>query len=174
MPEDATPAGATTSDARTLVGELAARGMTIAVAESLTGGLLASRIVDVPGASAVFTGGIVAYATQLKHDLLGVDAGLLAERGPVDPDVARQLAEGVRRACAVGGAPADLGIATTGVAGPDPQAGKRAGTVFVGVASARGARALELALPGERAAIRAATVDAAIAAALDEVRNIRR
>ncbi|BDZ66080.1 CinA family protein [Agromyces mangrovi Wang et al. 2018] len=160
--------------ARSLVDALAARGMTVAVAESLTGGMLAARIVDVPGASAVFLGGIVAYATELKHDLLGVDAALLAERGPVDAEVARQLASGVRRACAVDGREADLGVATTGVAGPDAQGGKAPGTVFVGVATDAGSRAVELALTGERAAIRAATVEAALAEAVAEVRNRRR
>ncbi|GLI25807.1 competence damage-inducible protein A [Agromyces rhizosphaerae] len=161
-------------DARSLVEALAARGMTLAVAESLTGGMLAARIVDVPGASAVFVGGVVAYATKLKHDLLGVDATLLVERGPVDAEVARRLAEGVRRACAVDGREADLGVATTGVAGPDPQGGMPPGTVFVGVATDAGSRAVELALTGDRAAIRTATVDAAIAEAVAEVRNRRR
>src|SRR5690348_14782860 len=101
---------------------LDARGETLAVAESLTGGLLAATIVDVPGASRVFRGGLVVYATELKASLAGVDAGLLAERGPVDPDVARDLARGAALRCG-----AQWGLSTTGVAGPDPQGGIAAG-----------------------------------------------
>ncbi|MEJ1231237.1 MAG: nicotinamide-nucleotide amidohydrolase family protein [Galbitalea sp.] len=134
--------------------ELAARGLTIAVAESLTGGLLVADLIDVPGASAVVLGGIVAYNTALKHSLLGVSAGLLAEHGAVHPEVAAQMARGVRLACAVAGLPADLGVATTGVAGPDPQDGQPVGTVFVAIADADGAVVTELALSGSRDAIR--------------------
>lgn len=163
------------------VGELAAlalalateQGVRIAVAESLTGGSLAAELVAVPGASLAFSGGIVAYDTGLKSSLLSVDADLLAERGPVDAEVARQMASGVRRACAahrIGGAPsagpipAELGVSTTGVAGPDPdpQTGQEAGTVWLGVSSVRGTRAVALRLAGDRAAIRAATVAAAL------------
>jgi nicotinamide-nucleotide amidase len=116
----ASPSGATT-DAATLISRLVASGRTIACAESLTGGLLAATLVDVPGASNAFLGGIVAYATELKRALVDVDAHLLEQRGAVDPEVAEQLADHVRTLCAVGGRPADLGIGTTGVAGPDPQ-----------------------------------------------------
>lgn len=155
------------------------RGLRIAVAESLTGGLLAAEIVAVPGASLAFSGGIVAYDTALKRTLLGVDAALLERRGPVDPQVARQMAAGVRRACAVprGVAgtgpvtPADVGVATTGVAGPDPdpQTGQPAGTVWLGISSARGERAVELRLSGDRAEIRAATVSAALVQLVSEL-----
>src|SRR6185369_8134485 len=116
-------------DAAGLLAALAARGETLAVAESLTGGLLAATIVDVPGASAAFRGGFVVYATDLKATLAGVDRDLLASRGPVDPDVAVALAVGARERCG-----ADWGLATTGVAGPDPQDGVPVGTVFVGIA----------------------------------------
>src|SRR5262249_26439093 len=92
---DGGPAAAATG----LIGRLVERGETLAVAESLTGGLLAATIVDVPGASAAFRGGLVVYATDLKASLAGVDEDLLAERGPVDPDVAAALAEGARRCC---------------------------------------------------------------------------
>ncbi|MEU7584474.1 CinA family protein [Streptomyces sp. NPDC041068] len=108
---------------------LAARGETLAVAESLTGGLVAAEITSVPGASKVFRGSVTAYATDLKRDVLGVDGTLLDERGAVDPEVARQMAAGVRKALG-----ADWGIATTGVAGPDPQDGQAVGTVYVAVA----------------------------------------
>jgi nicotinamide-nucleotide amidase len=137
---------------------LLARRQTLAVAESLTGGLLAATIVDVPGASRVFRGGLVVYATDLKASLAGVPADLLAQRGPVDSDVAMALAEGARQRCG-----ADWGLATTGVAGPDPQNGMPVGTVFVGVAGPGApASAQRLALDGSRAAIRAGTVAAAL------------
>ena len=137
---------------------LGARGETLAVAESLTGGLLAATIVDVPGASLVFRGGLVVYATELKASLAGVDAGLLARRGPVDPDVARELARGAALRCG-----AQWGLSTTGVAGPDAQGGIAAGTVYIGLSYPDGrteARRLDLA--GDRPAIRRATVAAAL------------
>jgi nicotinamide-nucleotide amidase len=151
--------------AREVVTTLTARGLTLATAESLTGGLLAARVVDVPGASAVLRGGVVAYATDLKHRLLGVDADLLAARGAVDPDVAAAMARGVRERLG-----ADIGVATTGVAGPDPQDGHPAGTVFVAVslspALATGpggaVRVVPLLLAGDRPAIRTATVAEAL------------
>ena len=87
--------------ARAVVHRADELGVRFAAAESLTGGLLSATIVSVPGASRVFSGGIVAYDTALKSSLLGVDAPLLAARGPVDPEVATQMARGVRRACAV-------------------------------------------------------------------------
>ena len=137
---------------------LRARGATLATAESLTGGMLAAHLVDVPGASAVFRGGLVPYATDLKATLVGVDAGLLERLGPVAGEVAAALAEGARGRCG-----ADWGIGTTGVAGPDPQDGKPAGTVYVGLAGPDGNAVRALHLDGDRAAIRAATVAAALA-----------
>ncbi len=151
-------------------GVLIQRGLSIAVAESLTGGLLAASLCSVPGISAVFRGGIVAYQTPLKHALLGVDAELLAARGAVDPDVAQQMAEGVRQRIATSG-PADIGLSTTGVAGPDPQDGHAVGTVFVGIATAQGSHALRLNLgeaivSGDPVATRQHIRDATVAAAL--------
>jgi nicotinamide-nucleotide amidase len=166
------PSGAT--DAATLVRRLVSSGRTIACAESLTGGLLAATLVDVPGASNAFLGGIVAYATELKRALVDVDARLLEQRGPVDPAVAEQLADHVRNLCAVDGRAADLGIGTTGVAGPDPQDGHPPGTVFIGVASARGVRSVALRLPGDRSSVRRATVARAIAEAMSELDAIGR
>jgi nicotinamide-nucleotide amidase len=144
--------------AQDVVAELTRRGLTIAVAESLTGGLLVAELVSVPGASAVVNGGVVAYNTALKRSLLGVDARLLAERGAVHPEVAGQMANGVRIACAVEDVPAAIGIATTGVAGPDPQDGQPVGTVFVGISSDSGTSILSLRLEGSRQAIREAVV----------------
>lgn len=146
-----------------LVAELTRRRLTIAVAESLTGGALVSELVSVPGASAVVRGGVVAYQTELKHSLLGVDAGLLARHGPVHPDVAASMATGARERLAIDGKSADIGLATTGVAGPDPQGGHDPGTVFVGLAVPGGVRVVSLSLTGDRQAIRNATVSESLA-----------
>jgi len=146
-----------------LIARLRETGRTIAAAESLTGGELTAELTRVPGASAVVVGGAVVYATALKHSLLGVDAALLDAEGPVHPQVAAQLAEGVRSRLAVDGRAVDVGVATTGVAGPDPQGGRAVGTVYLGIATAAGTRVVELALQGDRAAIRRATVERAIA-----------
>lgn len=154
------------SSADELVGRLIARGWSVAVAESLTGGLVVSSLVSVPGASAAVRGGIVAYATPLKHTLLGVDAALLAAEGAAHPDVARQMAAGVREAAAVDGEAADVGIATTGVAGPTPQDGRAVGTVHIAVATPDGIRGASLALTGTRTQIRAEATAAALALAL--------
>lgn len=157
------------SATETVIHTLIQRGLTIAVAESLTGGLLTAELTSVPGASAVVLGGAVVYATEPKHTLLGVDAALLATEGPVHPEVARQLAVGVRDRLAVAGRAADIGVATTGVAGPDPQGGRPVGTVYVGVASDAGARSVALALTGDRDGIRRQTVVEAVRALADEL-----
>lgn len=146
-----------------LVAALTRRRLTVAVAESLTGGALVSELVSVPGASAVVRGGVVAYQTELKHTLLGVDADLLARHGPVHPDVAASMATGVRDRLAIDGHPADIGLATTGVAGPDPQGGHEPGTVFVGLAVPGDVRVFSLSLTGDRQAIRNATVSESLA-----------
>ena len=134
------------------------RGLTIAVAESLTGGLLVAELIGVPGASATVFGGVIAYNTALKHSVIGVDAGLLAQHGPVHPEVARQMADRVRTTLAVDGEPADIGLSTTGVAGPGPQDGHSAGTVYLGFAIGDDVSSLRLELGGDRAAIRDETV----------------
>ncbi|WP_241977964.1 CinA family protein [Cryobacterium cheniae] len=154
----------TTDATARLVGELARRGLTIAVAESLTGGALTAELIRIPGASVVVNGGVVAYQSALKHTLLGVDAALLEEHGPVHPRVAVQMAEGVRTRLAVDGRPADIGVATTGVAGPDGQGGQEPGTVFLGLARGAETSVIPLRLQGDRAGIRAASVAAAVEA----------
>ena len=116
------------------------RGMTLAIAESLTGGQVASNLVEVPGASRVLVGAVVAYATRIKAQVLGVDA-------------AHQMAHGVRRLLG-----ADLGLATTGVAGPGPADGHPSGTVHIAVVAPWGQRHRELHLSGDRSQIRCATV----------------
>jgi nicotinamide-nucleotide amidase len=137
---------------------LAESDQTVAVAESLTGGLVAAELTSVPGASRAFRGSVTAYATALKRDLLGVDAALLERRGAVDPDVALQMAAGVRDRLAAG-----WGIATTGVAGPDPQDGQPVGTVYVAVCGPVGGalgagKVAALRLNGDRAEIRRESV----------------
>jgi nicotinamide-nucleotide amidase len=160
------------SPATDVVRLLTVKGETLAVAESLTGGLVAAEITSVPGASKVFRGSVTAYATELKRELLGVDAALLAARGAVDPQVAGQMAAGVRKALG-----ADWGIATTGVAGPDPQDGQPVGTVFVAVdgpfapdpGSASGGKVEALRLNGDRAEIRRESVRSVLALLLTEL-----
>lgn len=146
---------------------LRARGRRLAVAESLTGGLLVDAFVRVPGASSVLRGGVVAYETALKAELLGVDRELLAAEGPVHPEVARQMALGVCDRLAVDGRAADCGVATTGVAGPGPQDGRPAGTVHIGVATPRRTSVVSARFGGDRAAVRSAAVALAVQALLD-------
>lgn len=147
------------------IAELTRSGRTVATCESLTAGLLAATLATVPGASAVLRGGLITYATDLKRALAGVDAELLAARGPVDADVAAQMAAGARTAC-----DADLALACTGVAGPAPQDGHPVGTVHIALASGDGNPVVrELALDGDRAAIRAATVEACLALLLEHL-----
>jgi len=131
-----------------LLAAAAARGWTLGVAESLTGGLVTASLVSVPGASRVVRGGVVAYATDLKAGLLGVDAELLAERGAVDEAVAAQMAAGVRAATG-----ADVGLATTGVAGPEPQDGQAPGVVFVAVSTPVASEVHRLDLDGDRSQV---------------------
>jgi nicotinamide-nucleotide amidase len=156
--------GASADGAAALVRQLRARGWTLAVAESLTGGLVTSAVVDVPGASRVLRGGVVAYATDLKRALLGVDTVLLDRWGAVHPEVAGQMARGVRDRLG-----ADVGLATTGVAGPGPQDGHPPGEVHVAVAWPGGTRVRSLRLAGDRAAIRAAACRAVLACAVSAV-----
>jgi nicotinamide-nucleotide amidase len=142
-----------------IIAHLAGRGLTVAAAESLTGGELTAELTRIPGASSAVLGGAVVYATALKHSLLGVDKELLDAEGPVHPEVARQLAEGVRERLAVSERPADFGLSTTGVAGPEPQGGRAVGTVFIGVATPDSTRVVELRLTGSRAEIRRQVVE---------------
>jgi nicotinamide-nucleotide amidase len=143
---------------------LRSQGLTVAVAESLTGGLVVADLVSIPGASAVVRGGIVAYATDLKATLLGVDADVLAAGGPIQSLVAEQMAEGVRQKLG-----ADVGLATTGVAGPDSQDGHEPGEVWIAVALAAGAESERVTLTGDRAAIRRQSVDRVLQLGLELV-----
>ncbi|ORT55002.1 CinA family protein [Streptomyces sp. CB03238] len=153
---------------------LAESNQTVAVAESLTGGLVAAELTSVPGASKSFRGSVTAYATALKQDLLGVDAALLAQRGAVDPEVALQMAAGVRARLGAG-----WGIATTGVAGPEPQDGQPVGTVYVAVCGPVGGplgagKVVALRLNGDRAEIRRESVRSVLELLADELsENVR-
>nr|WP_190128133.1 nicotinamide-nucleotide amidohydrolase family protein [Streptomyces mashuensis] len=148
-----------------LLDALVERGQTVAAAESLTGGLVAAWLTAAPGASRSVRGSVTAYATDVKRDVLGVDGALLDERGAVDGEVARQMAAGVRTVLG-----ADWGLATTGVAGPEPQDGKDVGTVFVAVAGPDGAGSVrELSLRGGRAGIRSESAQAVLALLLGEL-----
>ena len=151
--------------------ELQRRGWTLGVAESLTGGALCAELVSVPGASAVLFGAVVAYATPVKASLLGVDADLLAAHGPVHPLVATQMADGVRRAVSVAGRPADVGMSTTGIAGPDSPDGQPVGTVHIGIVTPTASRTAAFHFAGDRASIRRQTVDAAIGQLLDTLQE---
>ena len=140
--------------ARRLIDVLSEHGLTAATCESLTAGLVAATITTVPGASTVFRGGLVTYASELKSALAGVDAQWIAEHGVVNSITAAQMARGCRKVCG-----ADVGMACTGVAGPDPQDGEPAGTVFIAVAY-RGEPAVKrLQLGGSREEIRCGTVE---------------
>jgi nicotinamide-nucleotide amidase len=153
--------------AAAILQELESKGLKIAIAESLTGGMLAAEFVEVAGASRVFLGAIVAYQTSLKHELLGVSRALLENQGPVDPEVAAQMAAGVRAKLANKAGTDEsqvIGIATTGVAGPDPQNGVPVGTVYIAISGPGpiGDSVYAYDFTGERNAIRAATVSQAL------------
>jgi nicotinamide-nucleotide amidase len=141
-------------------------GQTVATAESLTGGLVAAALTDVPGSSSAFRGGIVAYATELKSRLLGVDAAMLTEHGPVYAPVAAAMAEGVRKRLQ-----ATVGVATTGVAGPDPQDGQPPGTVHIAVSLADDTVVRTIALPGNRDEVRRLTVERVLGLLLGRLRE---
>jgi nicotinamide-nucleotide amidase len=140
-------------------------GATVAVAESLTGGLLTAALTEPAGASKAVRGGLVVYATDLKATLAGVPSPLLDAEGAVSPDVAAALAAGARDRLG-----ATYGVGVTGVAGPDPQAGQPVGTVYLSLAGPGGGTVRHLMLTGDRAGIRAG----AVAAALDLLLSVLR
>lgn len=151
--------------ARQLHAALVAAGHTVAVAESLTAGRLGATLADAPGASRTFRGGVIAYQTEIKAAVLGVDRCLLNAEGAVHPDVAAQMAEGVRRLMS-----ASYGLATTGVAGPGTQDGERIGTLFVALGGSHGTVVAEPTQAGE-AMDREAIQRAAVVAALELLRD---
>jgi nicotinamide-nucleotide amidase len=162
--------GVAGSEARELATEilrlLTASGRTVAAAESLTGGLVAAALTDVPGSSTAFRGGVVAYATELKAELLGVDSRMLARHGPVYAPVAVAMAEGVRERL-----DATVGVATTGVAGPDPADGFPPGTVHIAVSLADDTVVRTMALAGNRDEVRRLTVERTLGLLLGRLRE---
>lgn len=141
-------------------------GNTLAAAESLTGGLVAAALTDVPGASNAFRGGVVAYATELKAELLGVDVGMLKRHGPVYAPVAAAMADGVRQRLG-----ATIGVATTGIAGPGPQDGHPAGTVHVAVSLVGDTVVRTMALTGNRDEVRRLAVERVLGLLLGRLRE---
>lgn len=140
---------------RRLVAALKARGLTLAAAESCTGGLAAKRLTDVPGASAVFPGGVVSYTNGVKERVLHVPHETLETYSAVSEQTARAMAEGVR---ALTGA--DFGLSVTGVAGPDrDDRGHEVGTVYIALSAENETNVQLLHLSGDRPAIRAAAAD---------------
>ena len=138
-----------------VIAALKARGLTLAAAESCTGGLTAKRLTDVPGASAVFLGGVVSYTNGVKERALGVPHDMLEEYGAVSEPVARAMAEGVRRLTC-----ADIALSVTGVAGPDKDdRGHDVGTVYMALSAKSETTVQLLHLSGGRSAIRAAAAD---------------
>ncbi|GGV49961.1 competence damage-inducible protein A [Kitasatospora herbaricolor] len=151
--------------ARQLHAALDAAGSTLAVAESLTGGRLAVALAEAPGASSVFKGSVTAYATDVKAQVLHVASDLLDSRGPVDGEVAQQMAQGVRTLMR-----ATYALATTGVAGPASQAGHPPGTVHVALAGPHGSTSVELGVHGDREAVQHAAVIGALQLLHDHIR----
>jgi nicotinamide-nucleotide amidase len=132
-------------------------GRTVGTAESLTAGMVSAVLADTPGASGMLQGGVVAYQNSVKESVLEVPAGLLARAGSVDGDVAGAMAAGARTILG-----ADVGLSTTGVAGPEAHDGKPVGTVYIGIATAAGTSAFEYAFHGSRAEIRGQACGAAL------------
>lgn len=155
-----------TAEALAVVAALRSLRASVATAESLTAGLLCATLVDVPGASEVVRGGIVAYAADLKVSLLGVPADLIARVGTVDPDTAKAMATGVRSMTA-----GDYGLATTGVAGPELVEGKPVGLAFAAVAGPDGTRVRRLVLAGDRQRVRRGATAAALRLLLEVLRG---
>ena len=152
----------------TLLARLEARGMTLATAESCTGGLIAKRLTDVPGASAVYLGGVVSYANEVKAALLHVDRAALERFGAVSAEVAAQMARGVRQVTG-----ASVAVSTTGIAGPGGGTPtKPVGTVWVGISTQAGEEThlLQLDPTADRATIRKAAATRALSLLLDRVR----
>jgi nicotinamide-nucleotide amidase len=162
--------GVAGADAREIATEviqlLTQAGSTVATAESLTGGLVAAALTDIPGSSNAFRGSVVAYATELKAQLLGVDVGMLKRHGPVYAPVAAAMAEGVRNRLG-----ATIGVSTTGVAGPGPADGHPAGTVHVAVSLAGDTVVRTMALQGSRDEVRRLTVERVLGLLLGRLRE---
>lgn len=152
------------ADAAEVVELFAHTGLTVAIAESLTGGLLCAALTEVPGASHVVRGGVTAYSTDAKHDVLGVPLAVLDNSGAVSAETAAAMADRVREMFG-----ADIGVSTTGVAGPDIQEGKPVGMVFIGLVGPDAALVNEYSFSGTRAQIREQTLETAWGLLLEAV-----
>lgn len=163
------------NSAAAVLATLQARGFYLAVAESLTGGLLAAELVSVPGASNVFLGSITAYQNSIKQNLLDVPASILESRGAVSSETAEAMASGVREHFArAAGVPLDrvIGVSTTGVAGPDADGDKPVGLVYLGFSlPGHNASSVRLELTGDRAQIRAEAVRSALSELEEQIDN---
>lgn len=141
--------------------------LSLALAESCTGGLIAERITSIPGASVCFKGGVVCYANEVKQTLLGVSPTILAIEGAVSETCAQAMADGARRACQ-----ADIGLSVTGIAGPGGATPtKPVGLVFIGVATSEAVSAKKFLFSGDRASIRQQAADAALQLLLQTVKG---
>ena len=140
-----------------LIAHLAAESVTVATAESVTGGRLIAALTSVAGSSVVVRGSVVAYSSDVKTAMLGVDPTVLADQGPVCVDVAEQMAEAVRDRLG-----ATFGVSTTGEAGPASASGRPVGTVFIAVAGPRGTTTLRLDVVGTREEIQQGAVAGAL------------
>jgi nicotinamide-nucleotide amidase len=144
--------------AQQVVAKLKKKSLTLATAESITGGGLAWQITAIPGSSEVFLGGVVSYSDKSKRKLLGITTALLKKHTAVSERVAIEMADSVRAEMK-----SDFAIATTGVAGPGKAYGQKAGTVWIAIASKKETISVELSLSGDREAVRNATIMSALA-----------
>lgn len=158
---------ASTDSATKLITLLIDNNATIAVAESLTGGALCGRLVDVPGASKALHGAVCTYTTEMKHKILSVSAELLAAYGPVHPQIASEMAFGVQRLFN-----STLALATTGVAGPGSADGHPAGTVYIACVAGHHVHVKEFHFEGDRNTVRHNTINAAITLAIESLPHI--
>jgi len=142
---------------------LRSRHETLATAESLTGGMLGDLLTAVPGSSVFFEGGVIAYASDVKVNLLGVSQRTVEKHGVVSAECAQEMAEGARKAIG-----ATWAVSTTGVAGPDPQEDKPVGLVYLAVAGPR-STVRELQIEGDRATIRRQACEEALVALIQTV-----
>ncbi len=148
---------------------LRAAGKTIACAESCTGGLVTSRLTDIPGSSNYVMGSVVSYTNDIKERLVGVRHETLAAHGAVSPETAREMADGIRRVIRT-----DLGLGITGIAGPGGgTAAKPVGLVYIAVSSEKGTRVTENHFSGTRTEVKRQTSDAALALALDALTEVQ-
>jgi PncC family amidohydrolase len=129
--------------------KLATRGLTLAVAESCTGGLICNAITDLPGVSVFFTAGMICYSAESKNKFLGISPALLQKHGTVSKETAIAMADGIRKKSG-----ADFSVSTTGVAGPDTVEGKKKGLVFIAVSREGAAESKMLMLQGSREEIK--------------------